>query len=145
MINQFHLLLFILVSQLFFCQKVKENSTTAVKYEARQPQDFSVPPPPNTTFPAQFPKGNREFLSKVKKELNQKSIGLISGKLIATINVKVDSDGNVINISIYGKNEAFNKELKVAADKATDSVVWLPGKNNKGEKIVDIVRLPFKY
>lgn len=45
------------------------------------------------TFPAYFPDGNKAFLKKI------------------------DQQGNVLNISTFGKNENFNKEVKVAAAK----------------------------
>ncbi|WP_291877111.1 hypothetical protein [Chryseobacterium sp.] len=45
----------------------------------------------------------------------------------------------------YGENEVFNSEVKKAAEKATYQVKWEAGKNNRGEKVIDIVNLPFKY
>ncbi|WP_343609856.1 hypothetical protein [Chryseobacterium oranimense] len=59
--------------------------------------------------------------------------------------MKIDDNGNVLNISTYGKDETFNSEVKAAAIKVTDKIKWTPGKNKSGERVIDIVKLPFRY
>ncbi len=128
-----------------FAQQAKKEIRVKDKFESRQPQDLSVPPPPTTAFPAQYPGGNKTFISNVSKSLD-KSILKTSGKDLKTkIILKIGADGKVLNISTYGSNETFNSEVKKAAEKTTANINWDPGKNSKGEKVIDIVNLPFAY
>lgn len=106
---------------------------------------MSVPPPPTIAFPAQYPKGNKAFLENVKKNLDKATLQSLGKNLKTKIILKINSDGNVLNISTYGNNEPFNNEVKKAAEKATNNIIWEAGKNNKGEKVIDIVNLPFQY
>lgn len=115
------------------------------QYASRQPQDSSVPPPPSITFPAQFPEGNKAFVKKIEQKLNKESLKSLPQNLNTQIILKIDQDGNVVNVSTYGKNEIFNDEVKNAASIATDGVQWTAGKNNRGEKVIDIVKIPFRY
>ncbi|HAY3552482.1 hypothetical protein KRE47_17460 [Elizabethkingia meningoseptica] len=128
-----------------FAQNTKKQSDVSIKnkLESRQPQDMSVPPPPVNSFPAQYPKGNRAFLMLVEKNLNKEALKAQSKKLTTKIMIKVDDEGNVINISTYGANDLFNKEVETAAKKAVGTTKWTAGKNSQGEKVIDIVRLPF--
>jgi hypothetical protein len=128
-----------------FAQKTKKEEKVKDKFESRQPQDISVPPPPTTAFPAQYPKGNKAFLENIKKNLDRAALQSLGKNLKTKIILKINSDGNVLNISTYGNNEDFNNEVKRAAGKATDNIIWEAGKNNKGEKVIDIVNLPFQY
>lgn len=140
---------FLLILTLMFgiglAQKVKKEEKVKDKFESRQPQDMSVPPPPMVAFPAQYPKGNKAFIENVKKNLNVDVLKSLSKNLKTKIILKVNSEGNVVNVSTYGENEVFNSEVKKAAEKATYQVKWEAGKNNRGEKVIDIVNLPFKY
>lgn len=124
--------------------KGKPDPKLVNKYESKQPQDFSVPPPPVNPFPAQFPDGNKAFVKKVETNLNKTALASLPKNLNTEIIVKIDDEGNVINISTYGKSGPFNDEVKVAAVKSTDKIKWVAGKNNRGEKVVDIVRIPFR-
>lgn len=135
------------ISTIAFSQKTSSKGETKLvnKYETRQPQDFSVPPPPVNPFPAQFPDGNKAFIKKIEQNLNKDALISLSKALTTELIVKVDGEGNVINISTYGKNEIFNNEVKIAATKSTEKIKWVAGKNSKGEKVVDIVRIPFRY
>ncbi len=135
------------ISTIAFSQKNSNKGETklAHKYESRQPQDFSVPPPPVNPFSAQFPDGNKVFVKKIEQNLNKNVLISLSKSLSTELIVKVDGEGNVINISTYGKNEIFNNEVKIAATQSTEEVKWVVGKNSKGEKVVDIVRIPFRY
>ncbi len=133
------------LSAIVFAQKAKSDTKIASRYESRQPQDPSVPPPPVNNFPAQFPGGNKAFVKKVEQLLNRDAVKSLGKSLNTEIIIKVDDDGKVLNVSVYGKNEAFNNEVKAAAVKATDKVVWTAGKNNRGEKVIDLVKLPFHY
>ncbi|WP_090024313.1 hypothetical protein [Chryseobacterium oleae] len=139
------LLILTLMFGIGFAQKVKKEEKVKDKFESRQPQDMSVPPPPMVAFPAQYPKGNKAFIENVKKNLNADALKPLSKDLKTKIILKVNSEGNVVNISTYGENEVFNSEVKKAAEKATYQVKWEAGKNNRGEKVIDIVNLPFKY
>ncbi|MEY8759312.1 hypothetical protein [Chryseobacterium tongliaoense] len=139
------LLFLILIFGIGFGQKVKKVERVKDKFESRQPQDMSVPPPPMTAFPAQYPGGNKAFVDDVKKNLNKDALKSLSKDLKTKIILKISSDGNVLNVSTYGDNEAFNSEVKKAAEKTTSKVKWEAGKNSKGEKVIDIVNLPFKY
>lgn len=139
------LLILILMFGIGLAQKVKKEEKVKDKFESRQPQDMSVPPPPMVAFPAQYPKGNKAFIENVKKNLNADALNPLSKDLKTKIILKVNSDGNVVNVSTYGENEVFNNEVKKAAEKATYNVTWEAGKNNRGEKVIDIVNLPFKY
>lgn len=135
------------LSVVAYSQNTKGKTETKLvnKYESKQPQDFSVPPPPVNTFPAQFPQGNKTFIKMVEQNLNQEALASLPKGLHTEIIVKVDDEGNVINVSTYGKNETFNNEVKAAAIKSNGKTKWTVGKNNRGEKVVDIVRLPFRY
>lgn len=122
-----------------------QNKKIGDQYASRQPQDLSVPPPPTITFPAQFPGGNKSFVKKVEENLNKEALKSLSQKLDTQIILKIDSDGNVLNISTYGKNDIFNDEVKTAAARAIDKIQWTAGKNSRGEKVIDIVKIPFRY
>lgn len=126
-------------------QKVKKEEKVKDKFESRQAQDLSVPPPPVTAFPAQYPNGNKAFLENVKKNIDKEALKLLNKDLKTKIILKIYQDGSVLNISTYGDNEEFNNEVKKAAEKATSKIKWEPGKNNRGEKVIDIVNIPFKY
>lgn len=139
------LLTLIFIFGMGFAQKVKKEEKVKDKFESRQPQDMSVPPPPMVAFPAQYPKGNKAFIDNVKKNLNTDALKTLGKDLKTKIILKVNSEGNVINVSTYGGDETFNTEVKKAAEKATYNVKWEAGKNNRGEKVIDIVNLPFKY
>ncbi|KMQ60308.1 hypothetical protein ACM46_16985 [Chryseobacterium angstadtii] len=139
------LFIFILTFGLGWAQKVKKEEKVKDKFESRQPQDMSVPPPPMVAFPAQYPNENKAFVDSVKKNLNKDALKPLGKELKTKIILKVNPEGNVVNVSTYGDNEIFNTEVKKAAEKATYNVKWEAGKNNRGEKVVDIVNLPFKY
>ncbi|SHF51690.1 hypothetical protein [Chryseobacterium sp. OV279] len=139
------LLILIFMFGIGFAQKVKKEEKVKDKFESRQPQDMSVPAPPMVAFPAQYPKGNKAFIENVKKNLNADALKTLGKDLKTKIILKVNSEGDVINVSTYGENEVFNTEVKKAAEKATYQVKWEAGKNNRGEKVIDIVNLPFKY
>ncbi|WP_223607414.1 hypothetical protein [Chryseobacterium sp. OSA05B] len=139
------LLILILIFGIGLAQKVKKEEKVKDKFESRQPQDMSVPPPPMVAFPAQYPKGNKAFIDHVKKNLNTDALKALGKDLKTKIILKVNSEGNVINVSTYGGDETFNTEVKKAAEKATYNVKWEAGKNNRGEKVIDIVNLPFRY
>lgn len=139
------LLILILIFGIGSGQKVKKEEKVKDKFESRQPQDMSVPPPPMVAFPAQYPDGNKAFIENVKKNLNKDVLKPLGKDLKTKIILKINSEGNVINVSTYGGNETFNSEVKKAAEKATSNIKWEAGKNNRGEKVIDIVNLPFKY
>lgn len=127
-----------------FAQNAKKQSEMNVKnkMEARQPQDLSVPPPPVNSFPAQYSKGNRAFLQLVEKNINKESLKEQPKKLETKIIIKVDDEGTVLNISTYGINEIFNKEVEIAAKKVS-TTKWKAAKNRQGENVIDLVKLPF--
>ncbi|MBD3906143.1 hypothetical protein NAL32_10295 [Chryseobacterium sp. Ch-15] len=139
------LFILLIIFETGFAQKVKKNERVKDKFESKQPQDLSVPPPPMITFPAQYPNGNKAFIDAVKKNIDKSALKELNKELKTKIILKIDSEGNVINISTYGDNEIFNNEVKKAADKTTSKVKWEAGKNNQGEKVIDIVNLPFKF
>ncbi|WP_407480530.1 hypothetical protein [Elizabethkingia miricola] len=127
-----------------FAQNAKKQSEMNVKnkMEAGQPQDLSVPPPPVNSFPAQYPKGNRVFLQLVEKNISKESLKGQPKKLETKIIIKVDDEGTVLNISTYGINEVFNKEVEIAAKKVS-TMKWTAAKNRQGENVIDLVKLPF--
>lgn len=129
------LLILFAVFHLAFSQNVKD------KYEAKQPQDLNVPPPPTIAFPSQYPKGNKFFVEEIKKNLS-KDILNTNQNLKAKIILKIANDGTVLNISAYGSNENLNSEVKKVAQKTTENVKWIPGKNKQGQNVIDIVSLP---
>lgn len=122
-----------------FSQKIAD------RYQSSQPQDQSVPPPPRVSFPAQFPDGNKAFLKLINQNINKNNLKNQGATLNTEIILKIDQHGNVLNISTYGKNEIFNKEVKAAATKSTQDAKWTSGKNNKGEKVIDIVKIPYRF
>ena len=132
------------VANFCFAQNAKKQSEMNVKnkMEARQPQDLSVPPPPVNSFPAQYPKGNRAFLQLVEKNISKESLKGQPKKLETKIIIKVDDEGTVLNISTYGINEVFNKEVEIAAKKVS-TMKWSAAKNRQGENVIDLVKLPF--
>ncbi|OPB84563.1 hypothetical protein [Elizabethkingia miricola] len=138
-------LIILLTFSFCFAQNTKKKDETSVKnkMEARQPQDLSVPPPPVNSFPAQYPKGNRVFLQLVEKNINKESLKGQPKKLETKIIIKVDDEGTVLNISTYGINEVFNKEVEIAAKKVS-TTKWTAAKNRQGENVIDLVKLPFK-
>ncbi|HAY3540263.1 hypothetical protein [Elizabethkingia anophelis] len=137
-------LFLLFVANICFAQNAKKQSEMNVKnkMEARQPQDLSVPPPPVNSFPAQYPKGNRAFLQLVEKNINKETLKGQPKKLETKVIIKIDDDGTVLNISTYGINEVFNKEVEVAAKKVSITK-WTAGKNCQGENVIDLVKLPF--
>jgi hypothetical protein len=139
------LLILMLLFGIGLAQKVKKEEKVKDKFESRQPLDMSVPPPPMVTFPAQYPNGNKSFIENVKKNLDTNTLKPLGKDLKTKIILKVNAEGNVLNVSTYGINEIFDAEVKKAAEKATYKVKWEAGKNNRGEKVIDIVNLPFKY
>lgn len=137
-------LFLLFVVNICFAQNAKKQSEMNVKnkMEARQPQDLSVPSPPVNSFPAQYPKGNRVFLQLVEKNINKESLKGQPKKLETKIIIKVDDEGAVLNISTYGINEVFNKEVEIAAKKVS-TTKWTAAKNRQGEDVIDLVKLPF--
>lgn len=133
------LFLFLIFSAFGSAQNAKQ------KLENSQGQDLNVPSPPKTTFPAQYPKGNRKFLKEVEMNLELTVLKDLPKNLKTKIILKIDSKGNVLNISTFGSDEIFNSEVKKAAEKTTDLIKWIPGKNQKGDNVIDIVNLPFKF
>ncbi len=132
------------IFQFTFSQKMSNEKKLMEKYEASQPQDFSVPPPPKITFPAQFPEGNNTFIKKVKLNIAKDKLMGLPKTLNTKIILKIDTEGNVLNISTYGKNEIFNNEVKLAVSKTTAGKKWEAGQNSAGEKVIDIVQLPLQ-
>lgn len=130
-----------------FAQKTEKVSTKTVadKFESRSPQDPSVPPPPIMVFPAQFPGGNKKFVDLVKLNLSTEAKSPSSKIRKTEIILKIDASGNVLNISTFGEDEVFNKEVKEAARKSTENVKWEPAKNREGVKVIEVVRIPFHW
>lgn len=141
--EKFFLILLILSFQTLFSQK--PQTKIADRYQSKQPQDLSVPPPPRVTFPAHFPSGNRAFLKKIDENIDKENLQDIGENLNTEIILKIDQQGNVLNISTFGKNEIFNKEVKAAAAKSIQNIKWIAGKNNQGEKVIDIVKIPYRF
>ncbi|WP_139420268.1 hypothetical protein [Chryseobacterium mulctrae] len=141
--EKFFLILLILSFQTLLSQK--QETKIADRYQSSQPQDQSVPPPPRVTFPAQFPDGNKVFLKKIDENIDKEKLQDIGENLNTEIILKIDQQGNVLNISTFGKNESFNKEVKAAAAKSTQNIKWIAGKNNQGEKVIDIVKIPYRF
>ena len=131
------LFFFLIIFSIGNAQTVKE------KLENSQGQDLNVPAPPKITFPAQYEKGNKVFVEEVRKNLNQNVIKDLPKTSITQITLKIDADGNLINISTYGTNKTFNDEVRNAVKK-TALEKWIPGKNSKGEQVTNILRFPFK-
>lgn len=143
--KKLQLILTILISSLVFSQKAekKSNETVLAKIESTSPQDFSVPPPPITAFPVQFHGGNKELVKQVSLYFTDEIKKSISGSLKTQIIIKIDREGNVINISTFGPNEYFNKAVSQAVFNITESIKWKPGQNKQGENVIDLLRLPF--
>ncbi|WP_262151351.1 hypothetical protein [Chryseobacterium foetidum] len=129
----------LLLFTISFSQKIAD------RYQSFQPQDQSVPPPPGVSFPAQFPNGNKAFLKLTDQNINKNNLKSLDKTLSTEIILKIDQQGNVLNISTYGKNEVFNKEVKAAATKSTQDVKWTAGKNSQGQKVIDIVKIPYRF
>lgn len=133
----------LLIFNIAFSQK--SPAKIADRYQSAQPQDQSVPPPPRIAFPAHFLGGNSAFLKKIDKNIDKEKLEDIGENLNTEIILKIDQQGNVLNISTYGKNETFNKEVKTAATKSTENIMWTAGKNTQGEKVIDIVKIPYRF
>lgn len=117
--------------------------TIKSKFDSQQPQDLNVPPPPNITFPAQYPTGNKKFIEEIKTNLDLTDLQTqktFKSKII----LKIGNDGEVLNISTYGNDENFNNELKKTIQKITQQKKWIAGKNKQGENVIDIVTLPIE-
>lgn len=132
-------LLTLSIFSICFSQKISD------RYQSSQPQDQSVPPPPRVSFPAHFPGGNTAFLKKIEQNINKENLADLAEIFNTEIIIKIDQEGNVLNISTYGKNETFNKEVKAAALKSTQNIQWIAGKNNQGQKVIDIVKIPYRF
>ena len=145
--KQLILLFSLFIFNIIFSQKIqtKQETKIADRYQSKQPQDQSVPPPPRVTFPAQFPDGNKAFLKKIDENIDKEKLQDIGKNLNTEIILKIDQQGNVLNISTFGKNETFNKEVKAAAAKSTQNIKWTAGKNSQGEKVIDIVKIPYRF
>lgn len=145
--KQLILLFSLFIFNIIFSQKIqtKQETKIADRYQSKQPQDLSVPPPPRVTFPAHFPSGNRAFLKKIDENIDKEKLQDIGENLNTEIILKIDQQGNVLNISTFGKNEIFNKEVKAAAAKSTQNIKWTAGKNSQGEKVIDIVKMPYRF
>lgn len=143
--KKLQLILTVLISSLVFSQKAekKSNETVLAKIESNSPQDFSVPPPPITVFPAQFPGGNKKLIKQVSLYFSDDVKKSISGSLKTQIIIKIDREGNVINISTFGSNDDFNKIVSQAVFNITENIKWKAGQNKQGENVIDLVRLPF--
>ena len=46
------------------------SQTVKETFDAKQPQDLNVPPPPSITFPAQYPEGNKKFIQEIKTNID---------------------------------------------------------------------------
>lgn len=132
-------LLALSIFSISFSQKIAD------RYQSSQPQDQSVPPPPRVAFPAQFPNGNKAFLKMIDQNINKNNLKNLRSTLNTEIILKIDQEGNVLNISTYGKNGIFNKEVKEAATKSTQNIKWIAGKNKEGQKVIDIVKIPYRF
>lgn len=135
--------LILLINVLFFSFGTAQN--VSEKMEKLQGQDLNVPAPPKISFPAQFPGGNKMFLTEVEKNLDQSALKDLAKNSKTKIILKIGLDGKVINISTFGENKIFNDAVQKAATKATGLTKWIPGKNQRGEYVIDIVNLPFKF
>ncbi|WP_226064671.1 hypothetical protein [Kaistella polysaccharea] len=136
----------ILVLNFLGAQKTKDKNGGKIvsKYEATQPHDFSVPPPPITTFPAYFPTGNKDFLNMVTANISEDYFKNVDHNLETQIILKIDVTGNVLHISVYGSDDRFNDHVKAAVKKTTENIKWEPAKNREGKNVIDIVRIPFR-
>lgn len=145
--KQLILLFSLFIFNIIFSQKIqtKQETKIADRHQSKQPQDQSVPPPPRVTFPAHFPSGNRAFLKKIDENIDKEKLQDIGENLNTEIILKIDQQGNILNISTFGKNETFNKEVKAAATKSTQNIKWTAGKNSQGEKVIDIVKIPYRF
>ncbi|MEC5156789.1 hypothetical protein [Chryseobacterium sp. MP_3.2] len=126
-------------------KNVKSVEKVTTRFEKSQPQDQSVPPPPISLFPAQFPGGNKLFIKKVAENMDQNYILTLKQNAKTQLILKIDQAGNVINISTFGPSETFNEEVHKAATKTTSAIVWQPSKNKAGINTIDIVKLPFTF
>lgn len=129
--------MFLLLFQLGISQTVRD------KYQSQQTQEFNVPPPPNITFPAQYPTGNKKFIEEIKTTVDVTRLET-NHTYKSKIILKIGSDGEVLNISAYGNDEDFNNELKKTIQKITQQKKWTAGKNKLGENVIDIVALPIE-
>lgn len=143
--KKLQLILLVLISSLVFSQKAekKVNETVLAKIESNSPPDFSVPPPPITAFPAQFPGGNKELLKQVSLYFTDEVKKAIPGSLKTQVIIKIDREGNVINISTFGSNNDFNKIVSQAVFTITENIKWKAAQNKQGENVIDVLRLPF--
>lgn len=121
----------------------KTGEKAATRFENIQPQDQTVPPPPISLFPAQFPGGNKIFIKKVAENIDQNYILTLKQNSKTQLILKIDRVGNVLNISTFGPSESFNNEVHKAAEKTSSKVLWQPAKNKASINTIDIVRLPF--
>lgn len=115
------------------------------RFAKTQGQDFTVPPPPITAFPAQFPGGLKKMLSEITKIIDKNTIKSLPKKLKTKIIIKTDKEGNVIYVGTFGSNPIFDEEVKRATVIVTDKIIWESGKNKSGDHVVDLQMIPFIY
>ncbi|WP_312077043.1 hypothetical protein [Chryseobacterium sp.] len=84
-------------------------------------------------------------MKKIDQNINKNNLKNLGSTLNTEIILKIDQQGNVLNISTYGKNEIFNKEVKAAATKSTQDIKWVAGKNNQGQKVIDILKIAYHF
>lgn len=130
---------------LLFKFSLASSQSAAENYQATQPQDQNVPPPPVSAFPAQFPGGNKLFLAEITKLIDKNALRNLPKKLNTKINILIEADGKVRNISTYSNNKLFGKEVLRAARIANENMIWIPGKNKSGQEVIDFVVLPFAF
>ena len=131
------LLILLIMFQFGMSQTVKET------FDAKQPQDLNVPPPPSITFPAQYSEDNKKFIQEIKTNIDMTI--LETRKTYKTkIILKIGKNGEVLNISTYGNDEHFNNTVKKTIKKITQEKKWNAGKNKHGENVIDIVTLPIE-
>lgn len=104
-----------------------------------------APPPPKITFPAQFPGGTKVFVAKVLENIDLSKYQNAKAPLKANTSMRIDTDGNTSTVGASGPNEDFNNDVRAAMKKVTTNVKWQPGKNIKGETVIDVVFLPIIY
>lgn len=128
----------------FSAISAQENATASQRYEKMQPQDRSVPPPPVTTFPATFPGGNKTFADKTVLLIHRENLPASVKTYETQVSLKIDAEGNVVNISVLGNNPEIDRAIKAAAYRVTSNIRWNPGRNKAGVHVVDIVRIPLR-
>jgi len=95
---------------------------------------------PEADVQPSFPGGINEFRGKVAQKINIKKLKNVTGKVSSSAKFAINVQGKIENITVYGNNEDFNKEVENAIKSIKTK--WEPAKY-KSHPVKYWFQLPF--